>query len=58
VQIFKSRWFRRFAMKERIGDAVLREAVGRAERGQIDADLGGGVIKQRVARPGQGKSRG
>ena len=24
----------------------------------IDADLGGGVIKQRVARPGQGKSGG
>lgn len=30
----------------------------RAERGQIDADLGGGVIKQRVARTGQGKSGG
>ena len=26
--------------------------------GQIDADLGGEVIKQRVARPGQGRSRG
>lgn len=26
--------------------------------GQIDADLGGGVIKQRIARPGQGKSGG
>ncbi len=24
----------------------------------IDADLGGGVIKQRLARPGQGKSGG
>ncbi len=24
----------------------------------IDADLGGGVIKQRIARPGQGKSGG
>ncbi|SPL62475.1 FIG071147: hypothetical protein [Ochrobactrum soli] len=34
------------------------EAVRRAERGQIDADLGGGVIKQRVARAGQGKSGG
>jgi hypothetical protein len=32
--------------------------VGRADRGQIDADLGGGVIKQRVARRGQGKSGG
>ncbi|KAJ8136289.1 hypothetical protein OY671_010499, partial [Metschnikowia pulcherrima] len=30
----------------------------RAERGTIDADLGGGLIKQRVARPGQGRSGG
>lgn len=30
----------------------------RAESGLIDADLGGGVIKQRVARPGKGKSGG
>jgi hypothetical protein len=37
---------------------VLREAVTRADSGLIDADLGGGVIKQRVARPGQGKSGG
>src|SRR5215472_10228570 len=29
-----------------------------AEKGQVDADLGGGVIKQRIARPGQGKSGG
>ena len=58
MRIFKSRWFQRFARKEGIADAVLREAVARAERGQIDADLGGGVIKQRIARPGQGKSKG
>jgi hypothetical protein len=37
---------------------MLRDAVWRAERGLIDADLGGGVIKQRVARPGQGRSGG
>lgn len=30
----------------------------RAESGLLDADLGGGVIKQRVARAGQGKSGG
>jgi hypothetical protein len=29
-----------------------------AEAGLVDADLGGGLIKQRVARPGQGKSGG
>jgi hypothetical protein len=29
-----------------------------AQRGLIAADLGGGIIKQRIARPGQGKSAG
>ena len=36
----------------------MRDAVARAEKGLIDADLGGGVIKQRIARPGQGGSKG
>jgi hypothetical protein len=58
LRIFKSRWFQRFARRQGISDAVLREAVTRAEKGQIDADLGGGVIKQRIARPGQGRSKG
>lgn len=58
MRIFKNAWFERFARKQRIADAALLEAVQRAERGQIDADLGGGVLKQRVARPGQGKSGG
>ena len=57
-RIFKTRWFERFARKEKIRDAVLVEAVLRAEKGQVDADLGGGVIKQRIARPGKGKSGG
>lgn len=58
MRIFKNGWFERFARKERIADASLREAVERAESGLVDADLGGGVIKQRVARTGQGKSGG
>ena len=58
MRIFKSKWFQRFARKEGIEDAALREAVHRAEKGQVDADLGGDVIKQRIARPGQGKSKG
>jgi hypothetical protein len=41
-----------------IADSVLQDAVARAEKGQIDAELGGEVIKQRIARPGQGKSKG
>jgi hypothetical protein len=58
VRVFKNAWFERFASKQGIADKTLLEAVERAERGLIDADLGGGVIKQRVARPGQGKSGG
>ena len=58
MRVFKSSWFRKFAAKERISDAALCEAVGRAEAGLVDADLGGGLLKQRVARPGAGRSGG
>jgi hypothetical protein len=58
LRIFKTRAFQRFARRERISQTSLCEAVARAERGLIDADLGGGVIKQRIARPGQGRSGG
>jgi hypothetical protein len=58
MRIFKTKVFSRFARKAGLGDAVLREAIASAERGLIDADLGGGVIKQRIARPGAGKSGG
>ena len=58
MQVLKTRWFTKFARNEEIADASLREAIARAERGLIDADLGGGLIKQRVARRGQGRSGG
>ena len=58
LRIFKDKIFARFARRQRISDNALCEAVGRAERGLIDADLGGGVIKQRVARPGEGRAGG
>lgn len=58
MRIFKNAWFERFARKQKIQDEMLLEAVLRAEQGLIDADLGSGVIKQRVARPGQGRSGG
>ena len=32
--------------------------MARANAGRVDADLGGGVVKQRIARPGEGKSGG
>ena len=58
TRIYKNGWFAKFARKEQISDQALCEAVRRAEQGLIDADLGGGLIKQRVARPGGGRSGG
>jgi hypothetical protein len=58
MPIYKVKKFARFARRERIDDAALVAAIDRAERGLIDADLGGGLIKQRIARPRQGRSGG
>jgi hypothetical protein len=58
VRIFKTKTLAKFTRQNNIGDASLVEAIARAARGLIDADLGGQVIKQRVARPGQGKRSG
>ena len=58
MQVYKTKIFARFARRERIKDDKLCEAVARAERGLIDADLGGCVIKQRLPRQGQGRSGG
>ena len=58
MRVFKTKWLSRFARREGIADKSLQEAIERAERGLIDADLGGGLIKQRVARAGQGRSGG
>ncbi len=58
MRIFKTKWLARYARRQRISDASLRETIERASRGSIDADLGGGIIKQRVARPGRGRSGG
>ena len=58
MRVFKNRWFERFAAREMISDQSLCRAVRQAESGLIDADLGGGVIKQRIPRPGEGKSGG
>lgn len=57
-RIFKNKWFSRFARKEGIVDADLCAAISNVEEGLIEADLGGGVVKQRVARAQEGKSGG
>lgn len=58
MRIYKTKWLARYARRERIADHSLREAIERVGRGMIDADLGAGIIKQRVARSGEGRSGG
>jgi hypothetical protein len=52
---FKTRTFNRWLRKSGLTDEALLDAVAEMERGLIDANLGGHVVKKRVALPGQGK---
>ena len=58
MRILMSKAFSRFSRQEGISDDILVRAVREIEAGLIHADLGGGLIKQRIARPGGGKSGG
>jgi hypothetical protein len=58
MRVFKNKPFARFARKAGLADKALLKAITDAEQGLVDADLGGGVLKQRVAREGGGKSGG
>lgn len=58
LAVYKAKGFARFARKSGLSDSDLWEAARRANIGLIDADLGGGVIKQRISRAGKGKSGG
>ena len=55
---FMVKSFERFARRHGISDTALLKAAENLVAGKVDADLGGGVYKQRVARTGQGKSSG
>ncbi len=58
MQVYKSKWFGKWADKEGLTDQDLFAAVQEMANGLIDADLGGHVMKKRVALQGQGKSGG
>ncbi len=58
MRVFKSKDFAKFCRKEGITNRDLCKAVRQIEEGLVDADYGGGVVKQRIARAGQGKSGG
>lgn len=55
-RVFKTRSFARWAKRAKLADEALCEAIDEMLAGLIDADLGGGLVKKRVALPGRGKS--
>jgi hypothetical protein len=57
-RVFKTRHFHRWMRKTDLTDLALCHAIAEMSAGLIDADLGGGVVKKRVAMSGRGKSAG
>jgi hypothetical protein len=58
MSVYKTKEFSRFARKADLKSADLLDAAKAVASGQWDANLGGGVFKQRIARDGGGKSGG
>jgi len=58
MAVYKNRWFDRWARKEGLTTRSLCDAVREMAAGLYEADLGGGLLKKRIARPGQGKRGG
>ena len=55
MNIFKHRVFQQWATTEGLTDDTLKTAVIELNNGLHDGNLGGGLYKKRIARPGQGK---
>ena len=58
MTVYVTRWFDRWARKQGLLAPGLCAAVREMTNGLHDADLGGGLFKKRIGRPGQGKSGG
>lgn len=58
MAIYKTRVFDRLTRKSGPTSEQLCKAIEEIEKGLFEADLGGGLIKKRIARTGGGKSGG
>lgn len=58
MAVYKTKLFNRWARKAGLSTGDLCKAVQEMERGLYEADLGGHILKKRIARAGQGKSGG
>ena len=57
-RVFKTRYFSRWFRRIGLSDVALCHVVKEMEQGLIDANLGRGVVKKRLALPGRGKRGG
>lgn len=55
MRVFKSKHVSKWAKKKHISDTTLWDAAREIAEGKIDADLGKGLVKKRLAMEGQGK---
>jgi len=58
MYIYKNKLFNKWAIKEKVSDNVLIKAVNEINKGLVDVNLGGNVIKKRIAVGSRGKSGG
>jgi hypothetical protein len=58
MHVYLPKSFQRDAKRESVTDDGCRKAIRRAENGLIDATLGGGLIKQRIATGNRGAAKG
>ena len=58
MRVFKTHEFAKWAKKENVTNKTIIKAITDMQKGLIHAELGGGLCKQRVARPGKGKRGG
>lgn len=58
MRIFKIKAFHRWAKSESVTDKMLKNAVIEIAKGLVEANLGAGLLKKRIARFGEGKRGG
>lgn len=56
--VFKLKLFDSWAESERLDDRKLQQAIMEMEAGLVDAQLGSGLYKKRIARKGEGRRSG
>ncbi len=58
MNVYMTRPFKKWAAQAGLSPSMLLAAVDEMDKGLVDADLGGGLFKKRIARQGSGKRGG